>query len=181
MRRLAVMRTLSLKTYSKQYLYRLHGSLKLKEMAAEVNQSNHRLFAPLLAYAYLTGTNRSYFDGLCQSFLQKMDADNIPATDEGVLEFFNSSGNEELVKYCLTFKGTNMRKDENDAKNACRKALLKLKQQKGLTEYRLCRLASANPGNFYAFLHQNDNSKLSLKKCNEAVQKAFELPDAGVK
>ena len=177
MRRQQAMRTLSLKTYSKQYLYRLHGSLKMKEMAVEVMQSNHRLLAPLLAYAYLAEVKRTYFEGECLMYLQKMDDSNVSKTDDGVVEFFNSSGNEELMKFCLTFQAANQRKDENSAKNNCRKALLKLKEEKGLSEYMLCKLADANPGNFYAFLHQNDNSKLSLKKCNQAVQKAYDLPD----
>lgn len=167
------MKNLSLKTYSKKYLYTLSGSLKMKEMAWQAVTSNHRLFVPLAVYAYYMSSPLEWFSGDCRELLNSLYAENVDRSDNSVLKFLKNYPNEEVSKFCKTFEAENKRRDQNELKNRFRSALKKLKAEKNLTDYQLCKMADANPGNFHLFFNKNDNSKLSVEKCNAAFEKAM--------
>lgn len=169
------MKNLSLKTYSKKYLYKLSGSLKVKEMAMQAVTSNHRLFVPLAVYAYFMKYPGSWFSGDCRCLLDSLYEGNIERTDSQMLKFLEQYDHEEVLKFCETFTAENKQRDQNELKNQYRAALIKLKKEKGLTDYQLCKMAGANPGNFHLFLNKNMNSKLSVNKCNAAFVKAKAL------
>ena len=165
----------SLKTYSKNYLYELSGSLKVKKMAKQAVTTNHRLYAPLAVYAFYMNCPKSWFDGDCRRLLHALH-DNVDAPeDDKVLQFLQQYNDEEVSKFCETFLAENKQRDQNELKNQFRTALKKLQREKSLTDYQLCKMAGANPGNFYMFYNKGMNDKLSVEKCNEAFVKAKEL------
>ena len=170
------MKSLSLKTYARKYLYALSGdhSFQLVRFAADAETTNHRLYAPLVVYAYLTGMDENKFSGRTLETLRWLREACPVGNDGEVVAFLLDCGDEELEKFALTFQGENARRDQNDLKNRYRAALEKLMVEKGLSQYRLCKYAGANPGNFHRFLNMNDNSALSLNKCEMALQKAME-------
>lgn len=171
------MKSLSLKTYSRYYLYKLYGNLRVKEMGRAVEETHHRLYPALLTYAYFTDSNPAWFSGKLRDHLVRMRELNTPKTDDSVTAYLSGSGDMDLVKFCETFRGANMRRDETELKNTYRDALIKLKKQKKLSEYRLCRMAEANPGNFHAFM-RGDDSKISVKKLALALERAYEYSPA---
>ena len=170
------MKSLSLKMYARNYMYELSGdhSFQLVRFAADAETINHRMYAPLVVYAFLTDMDENRFSGRTLESLRWLREACPVGDDSDVVSFLLDCGDEELEKFALTFQGENARRDQNDLKNRYRQALKKLMNQKNLTQYRLCKYAAANPGNFHRFLNMNDNSALSLKKCEMAFQKAVE-------
>ena len=169
------MKSLSLKTYSKNYLYELSGSLKVKEMAKQAVTTNHRLFVPLAVYAYYMDCPNSWFEGNCRSLLDALHDNVVVPEDDKVLQFLQQYNDEEVLKFCKTFLAENKQRDQTELKNQFRTALKKLQREKSLTDYQLCKMAGANPGNFHLFFNKGMNDKLSVKKCNEAFMKAKAL------
>ncbi len=170
------MKRISLKTYAKNYMYELSGdhSFKLTRFVQEAETTNHRLYAPLVVYAFLTDMDESKFSGRTLEGLRWLQEKCTEKEDSCVVDVLMNCGDEELSKFVLTFQGENMRRNQDDLKNRYRQALKKLMEQKNLTQYRLCKYAEANAGNFHRFMNMNDNSALSLKKCEMAFQKAME-------
>ena len=170
------MKSVSLKTYTRMCLYDLSGdhSFQLVRFAADAETINHRMYAPLVVYAFLTDMDENRFSGRTLESLRWLREACPVGDDSDVVSFLLDCGDEELEKFALTFQGENARRDQNDLKNRYRAVLKKLMTEKGLSQYRLCKYAEANPGNFHRFLNMNDNSALSLKKCEMAFQKAME-------
>ena len=170
------MKSLSLKMYARNYMYDLSGdhSFHLVRFAVDAETTNHRLYAPLVVYAFLTDMDESRFSGRTLESLRWLREACPNGDDSDVVNFLLNCEDEELAKFALTFQGENARRDQNDLKNRYRQALIKLMSQKNLTQYRLCKYAGANSGNFHRFMNMNDNSALSLKKCETAFQKAMD-------
>ena len=167
------MKSLSLRTYSRYYLQKRYGSLKVREMAQVAETTHHRLYPALLVYAFFMDSQDDWFSGKLQYHLAKMRQDKTEKTDEAVITYMRNTEDMDLVKFCDTFRGANQRRDETDFKNTYRDALKRLKDEKRLSEYRLCKMAEANPGNFSAFM-KGDNSKLSSEKLVLALERAYE-------
>jgi hypothetical protein len=171
------MRKLSLKTYSTYSLKRMSyvNSLNLKKLLIEYETQNSRLFVPLLCWCYLNykkvenNTNLSYH-------LKNVYKQYPNINEQNMLSYLKDSNEEELQKYYHSFTSENIRRDESDSKNTYRERILRMKKEKNISSYKLCKMSNTNIGNFYAFLNKGDNNKISLKKCREImwILKEFE-------
>lgn len=160
------MKKLSLKTYNIYQLRRLDEthSLKIKNMLNDVEYTNIRLLAPLASFIYL-GNYRDMSVGPKLSKVVKDMFKKYPeVSEENALKYLKNSKDEELNKYYHSFISENMRRDENELKDRYRRVIKKTQQEKKISNYKICKLAKVDMGNFHSFYELNRNDRLSINK-----------------
>lgn len=159
------MKKLSLKTFSYYYLRRLNENhhFKVNQMLQDVENKNVRLYAPLLAWCYLTKKDVSKKSKLT-SDLSSLNAFG-QINEYTFLTYCQTSSNLELQKFVQSFQSENKRREnDKNLKENYRVFFQAQKQEKNLSSYRLAKMAQAQPANFDAFLKGKLNC-LSIKKC----------------
>ena len=164
-KRRIVMRKLSLKTFSYYYLLRLNknNNFKVNQMLKDVEESNVRLYAPLLAWCYLTKKTVPSSSRLADDLFHLRVLE--PVNETTFLTYCKTSSNEELNKFTHSYWAENKRREnEVSLKEEYRTFFLLQKEEKHLSSYKLAKMAQAQPANFNAFLKGKLN-RLSLQKC----------------
>ena len=160
------MKKLSLKTHNIYSLKKIDEkhSLKIMNMLNDVEYTNPRLLAPLASFIYL-GNYRDLSVGPKLSKVVKEMFELYPdISEESALKYFKESNNIDLNKYYESFISENMRRDENELKNKLRNGIRKLKTEKNISNYKICKLSNVDVGNFHSFYELNKNEKLSVSK-----------------
>ena len=150
------MRTVSLQTYSREYV-KTHSMCKntdVDQLFLETQNGNSVLYYPLFMYCYSNGKSR---------MLKKYFADLCAEVPEDYLSFFETD--ERFSKFYSSFKSVNLRKDDTEFKNNVRKML----HSTSYSKYKMAKTCGAQPANMLAFI-KGDNTKLSREKCSKLVQ-----------
>ena len=172
------MRKLTFKGFLTRYVKELSYSntLDLKKLAAEVAE-NHRLRAPLVLYAVVTGK-----DALLQDHLQKVKGgDQLCAMlstlrnkdVEKLLE--DKEAPDEYLKVWNSYLVSSAAPDrEEELKAAMRKKILQLLDEKQCSNYRVYKDLNLNPGNINSWLKNGDGSKVSYQTAERIVSYAVQ-------
>lgn len=166
------MRKLSLQTYSIYELKKIDfdHSLRIMNMLYDAETDNVRLIAPLVTWLYLNN-KRNIETGPKVSEILKDAFDKYPdIKEENMLSYLKNSKNNELKKFYLSFISENKRRDEDEFKNKMRNLIKSLKKNKGLSNYRICKLAKVDIGNFHSYFELNKNDRLSKEKIKTIIQ-----------
>ena len=165
------MKKLSLKTYNIYSLKRIdeNHSLKIKNMLNDVEYRNPRLLAPLACFLYLGNYSDMSVGPKLSKVVKEMFSLYPNVNEENALEYMKKSDNVELNKYYNSFVSENMRRDENEIKNKLRNGINKIKNEKKISNYRICKLANIDVGNFHSFLELKRNEKLSVKNLENVL------------
>lgn len=160
------MKKLSLKTYNIYQLRKLDEthSLKIKNMLNDVEYTNIRLLAPLATFIYLGNYKDMSVGPKLGAVVKDMFKKYPEVSEENALKYLKNSKDLDLVKYYESFISENMRRDENEIKNKFRKGIKILQKQKRLSNYKICKLANVDVGNFHSFYELNKNDRLSVNK-----------------
>ena len=165
------MKKLSLKTYNIYSLKRLDEkhTLKIMNMLNDVEYNNPRLLAPLATFIYLSNYKDLSVGPKLSKIVKDMFSKYPNINEDNALKYLKESKNIDLNKYYNSFISENMRRDENDIKNKLRKGIKKLKDEKSMSNYKICKLANIDVGNFHSFIELNRNEKLSVKNLQNVL------------
>ena len=172
------MKKQNLKTFSKAYLKKLTqtpNQFKVNQMLKDVDTTQHRLYAPLLTWCFLTQKRVPTISSLYHELQTLKEELSQNCTEEDLLSFYQQSNNMELIKFVEAYQNENRQRDENELKNNYRDALKKLQKQKHVSDYKMCKLANLQAANFSAFYHHHQNNRLSLQKCKTLLHALYEL------
>lgn len=160
------MKKLSLATYNIYELKKIdvNHTLKIKNMLNDVENNNIRLLAPLATFIYLGNhINLQVGPKLC-AITSDMFKKYPNISEENALKYLKNSKNIDLNKYYESYISENQRRDENELKNKFRNGIKKLQKEKGISNYKICKLANVDVGNFHSFYELNRNERLSVNK-----------------
>ena len=152
------MRELTFKGFLRQYVKKLSYSdtLNLEKLAMEVKNGNHRLRAPLLLFAAVSGRSRQLSDALESaenaSELRRLFRILSAAPVEQSLRSGNAP--EAYLKVWNSYLVAHDAPARDEAlKDAMRKKVLRLQKEKGCSNYRLYTDLKLNPGNVNSWLY----------------------------
>lgn len=171
------MKKLSLQTYSLYELRKIDfdHSLKIMNMLYDVEKDNVRLLPPLVTWLYLNDKKKLETGKSVRRILDDM-YDKFPnISEENALEYLKNSNNEELNKYYKSYISENLRRDENYFKDNVRELINSFQKEKGFSNYKICKLANVDVGNYHSFIKLNKNDKISLKKLMKIIEICNEL------
>lgn len=165
------MKKLSLKTYNIYSLKKIdeNHTLKIMNMLNDVEYKNPRLLAPLAAFIYLSNYRNLSVGPKLNKVVKDMFNKYPDITEQNALKYLKESDNVDLNKYYSSFVSENMRRDENDIKDKLRSGIRKLKNEKNISNYKICKLANVDVGNFHSFLQLNRNEKMSVKSLQQIL------------
>ena len=163
------MRPLTFKGFLRSYLRDLSGSssISLSKLIAQAEVDNPRLREPLFLYAFAAG-KQEYFLHLTKEIPAFHDASQLAHNYswEKLMSAFEEQVTSLPERYQKVYDSYRSKRDrfehEDHTKTLMWKKIAKLKQQKGISNYRIYRSLGLNPGNANAFLTHGDTSKLSL-------------------
>lgn len=164
------MKKLSLKTYSIYELRKLNNDHSLKVLKMLKNNDNPRLLAPIAVYAYLSNIKENNsFNKNTNEILSNMYSEYPDNNENNALRYLQLSHNDELVKFYNSYVSENMRRDEKDIKSKYKKAIYKLQKEKKISNYKVCKLANIDFGNYHSFFQLNNYNRLSVAKLENAL------------
>lgn len=171
------MKKLSLATYNIYELKRLDfdHTLKIKNMLNDVEDSNVRLLAPLATFIYLGNHINLQVGPKLYAVTSDMFKKYPNISEENALKYLKNSQNIDLKKYYESYTSENQRRDENDLKNKFRKGIKKLQKEKNISNYKICKLANVDMGNFHSFYELNKNERLSVNKLEAILNVCINL------
>lgn len=182
------MRTVSFKTFLTDYVKKLSyaGTLNLKMLAEEM-ESNPRLVEVVFLYArvmekeetlnkYLLDEFKTKFNEFKELFDENNDLEKqLNLTLENNTLLFDNP----LYYYKKVYRSylvvRDRRSNEMVVKDKMREKIFELKEKLGVSDYQLCKVAALNSGNFHSFMYNNNNDKLSMKKCNAVFDYLLEM------
>ena len=173
------MRKPTFETFITTYVKRLSlmNTVSMKKLANEI-AVNPRIKEILYLYSYtMNNTNYLYKflspaeQGEFQQFLVLFDE------CKKVEEFLSKKSmqsytvDDSLYPYVKIYKSylsvRDKIKHENKTKQNMRVQMLEMKMKLRISDYRMCKIVSANHGNLHAFLYQNLDNRLSYEKCSK--------------
>ena len=159
------MRQLTLLGFLSEYVKSLSecNSLIIHKLINEVYGGNYRLREPLFLYCfysdksdillkYLNDTDKKEYVAAV-TFLENNQSDNLPNDFVKVLNSYH--------------RKAHMKDNDNNIKGLMLDKILKLKDQKKVTNYRIYKDLNINPGNFNDFIKNRKLNRLSLDKSRE--------------
>lgn len=160
------MKKLSLKTYNVYQLRKLDEthSLKIKNMLNDVEYTNIRLLAPLATFIYLGNYKDMSVGPKLGAVVKDMFKKYPEVSEENALKYLKNHKDDEINRYYHSYIAENTRRDETELKNRYRRVIKKTQKQKGLSNYKICKLANIDMGNFHSFYELNRNDRLSVNK-----------------
>ena len=171
------MRKLSLKTYSVYMMKQTceEHCLKIKIMFQEVEEGNRRLLAPLATWLYLTEKRTLETGKELRKVLKDMFEKYPEISEENALMYLENSDDEDLNKFYNSFISQNLRRDETEYKNRMRKMINIIKDEKHLSNYKICKLCRVDNGNFHSFMQLERNDRISSKKLSMILRICHDL------
>ena len=153
------MRKLTFKTFLKQYLVDVSGqhSLSIHKLAS-LSNNNIRLVNPLILHCVLNNKTNvlfKYLDINKYPLVLALTKNNYLDKDFNIFEF-----NKIHQSYLRKANSINY---DNETKSLIRNNILKMMEEKKITNYRLYKDLKANPGNINDYLKNNNSKKVSLK------------------
>lgn len=142
------------------------GSLNIHSLYSEMNEKNHRLKEPLFLYSYY---NRK------SEVLKKYLTDKDKAEFSHLEELLTENRLSELpADYAKVFNSYQCKLgktgNENRVKSLMIDRIIKLKQEKNISNYKIYTSLGINPGNFNDFIKNRKTNKLGLQKSREVLQ-----------
>ncbi len=159
------MRPLSLGGFLDRYIRELSGfeRIDIVKMAEYADSSHPRLKEPLVVYASIKrsdSTVRKLFKST--SLLEEYEKFFTNTDFSG--DFFNGLPDNYKKLYRSYLSVKNQNDNEKELKALYRQKILKIKASANVTDYRICKTFSINPGNFHSFLYQGKTENISLDK-----------------
>ena len=170
------MKEISLKGFSRRYLIRLNMNhdFKVNQMLIDVGNNHIRLYAPLLAWCYLTNKNVSKESRIYRELmiLRKL----YPEINENnLIQYCKDSPNIELNKFIQSFFAYNKQKDKNSLKDGYRDCIKLSQSRLGLSTYQVFKLSNMQSSHFYSWYNKNQNDKASTKKLEYLLKAILKL------
>lgn len=171
------MRKLSLLTYSIYELQKIdiNHSLKIMNMLCDAEENNIRLQAPLASWIYLNDKKDIKMGPKMKQIIKDMYAKYPTPSQDNALKFLKSYKNKEFNKFYKSYIAENLRRDDNDFKDEMRELIKTLKKEKNISNYKICKLADVDMGNFHSFYELKKNDKLSKEKVKNIVSACNQL------
>lgn len=170
------MRALTFPGFLRQYVHNLSlsESKSLYKLAKEAASTNPRLREPLFLYALfsdkshvLSAAAKSLpMSGEYEALLSRYDRESMEAaliSDDPALD-------AEYRKVYKSYLSVGDRKKHEDhTKALMRGKIIRLQNEAGVSNYRICKDLSFNQGNLHAYLKHGDCSKVSLDTARKTV------------
>ncbi len=166
------MREPSFKWFLKKYVKALSrsGSTGVKTLVREAMSDNQRLREPLYLYAHLSGWVPALLSAISNDEALYREYSRIYEfygdEAEKLISDLESGRGPMSREYFKVFSSyaaeRSTRERENHMKSLIRERVLSLKQEKGLSNYRIFKTLGLNPGNVNSYLKNNDVNKIGL-------------------
>lgn len=168
------MRELTFRGFLRQYVKKLSDSdsLCMEKLAAEVKNGNHRLRAPLLLYAAVSGKSRQLSDAFGSGQNASEARRWLRMLSAGGVEETLRSGNapEACLKVWNSYLAARDAPKRDEAlKDAMRRKVLQLQKESGCSNYRIYTDLKLNPGNINSWLKQGDSRKVSYQTAERVL------------
>ena len=170
------MKKISLKGFSRIYLIRLNmnNDFRVNQMLIDVGINHIRLYAPLLAWCFLTnkkvGKDSRIYEELM--ILRKLYPE---PNEEDLIQYCKDSSNIELNKFIQSFFAYNKQKDKNSLKDDYRDCIKLSQSRLELSTYQVFKLSNMQASNFYMWYNKNQNDKVSTKKLEYLLKAILKL------
>ena len=160
------MRELSFGGFLDRYIRELSGfeRIDIAKMAHAADTTMPRLKEPLVVYASLKRPKATVEKLFSNTSLSKDYESYFSNQFDDSEEFFSKlpDNYKKLYRSYLSVKGKN--DTEKQIKTLYRERILQLKENKSITDYRICKIFGINNGNFHAFLYQGKTESISLDR-----------------
>ena len=168
------MRELTFKGFLRQYVKKLSGtdSLDMERLAAEALGGNHRLRAPLVLLAAVSGKRARLSEALGTGPAASEMRRQLRLFSGGDVERVLRSGDvpDAYRKVWDSYLAAHDAPSRDEAlKGAMREKVLQLQEEKGCTNYRVYTDLKLNPGNINSWLKQGDNRKVSYRTAERVL------------
>ena len=171
------MRELSFLEFLIKYLKELSycGSLSIYNLAREAQEKNPRLYEPLFLYALfsdkiqilLSATKNDSITVDYNMFAVKYDMNRM-------LISLKDQSTDLPIEYHKVYNSYLVQKNkiesDNHTKEMMRNRILKLKEQKKISNYRIYKDLNLNPGNMNSFLKTGNTKKISLNIARKMIK-----------
>ena len=170
------MKEISLKGFSRRYLIRLNinHDFKINQMLIDVGINHIRLYAPLLAWCYLTNKKVSKESRIFRELMILRKLYPKP-NEKDLIQYCKDSPNIELSKFIQSFFAYNKQKDKNSLKDGYRDCIKLSQFRLGLSAYQVFKLSNMQSSHFYSWYNKNQNDKVSTKKLNYLLKAILKL------
>lgn len=161
------MRKLSLKGYCQNILKKTttQNTMSIKKLVKECEESNIRLYVPLLTYCFLTDKNVDPSSRIYKE-LEAMKNQNLSKEEESVLNYLESTDEYENVRFVKSFRSENLRRNHTEMKSLGRQVILLYQTKYKLKIKEISKLGNCSSSNLSSFLKNNDLNRISLKNIN---------------
>ena len=153
------MRKLSFEAFLKQYLIDVSGQKSLSiHKLAKLSKNNIRIIDPLVLYCVLNGKKEVLLKYLNKSefeFIDGLNKNNYLDDAFNDYSFKKIYQSYERKVNCVTY--------DNQTKSLIRDNILKMMSEKKISNYRVYKDLSLNPGNVNDYLTNGNPKKVSLK------------------
>lgn len=159
------MRQLTLSGFLSGYVRDLSEceSLNIHKLINEVYEGNYRLKEPLFLYCHYTGKS-----DILLKYLNDKDTKEYTAAAALLENDRIDKISADFVKVLDSYKCRAGRKNNDDnIKGLMLDKIIKLKEQKNVTNYRICKDLNINGGNFNDFVKNRNLDRLSLDKSRD--------------
>ena len=160
------MRELSFGGFLDRYIRELSGfeRIDIAKMAHAADTTMPRLKEPLVVYASLKRPKATVKKLFSNTTLSKEYESYFSNQFDDSEEFFSKlpDNYKKLYRSYLSVKGKN--DTEKQIKTLYRERILQLKENRSITDYRICKTFGINNGNFHAFLYQGKTESISLDR-----------------
>ena len=170
------MKKISLKGFCRRYLIQLNmnNDFKVNQMLIDVGVNNIRLYAPLLAWCYLTNKKVGK-DSRIYGELMLLRRLYPKPNEEDLIQYCKDSPNIEMNKFIQSFVAYNRQKDKNELKDRYRECITIWQSKLGMSTYQVFKLSNIQASNFYNWYNKNQNDKVSTKKLNYLLNAILEM------
>lgn len=156
------MRQLTLLGFLSGYVRNLSecDSLNIHKLANEVYEGNYRLKEPLFLYCYYSGKS--------EILLKQLNDTEIKEYTAVALLIDNDQTEDLAADYIKVFNSydrrVGMKDNDDNIKRLILEKIIKLKEQKKVSNYRIYKDLHINAGNFNDFVKNQSLNRLSLDK-----------------
>lgn len=171
------MRELSFRGFLSQYVKELSfsGTNSIRVLASEADKQNPRLREPLLLYSLMTN-KADFLTKNCGDRLRLLYGDLLTCDASSVIDLLRDDRlGENYQKVWRSYLSVRDRhKTDNWTKALMRQNIIRVKNEKSISTYRIYRDLRLNGGNLNAWLKHGDDDKVSLstaRKVYRYVQK----------
>jgi hypothetical protein len=170
------LRKLTFIGFLKQYIRSLSFSEtgSLYKLAEEASSDNPRLCEPLFLYALFSGKEKILLSAVKSTELRDEYSSLLELYDKQKME--QELMREDSVlpeRYAKVYRSylcvRNQQRNDAHTKSLMRDRILRLQNEKNVSNYRLYTDLRVNPGNMNAYIKHGDCSKISLKTARNAI------------